>query len=133
MSIFRVFITDLQYNRPPTPHNLYRFSRQRCKSCNETPLCRSVTPHWMSLMSLKNSPFSACFTFGKRKKKRLLVPNLASRGVLDHTNGFAGKKLLHIQRAESVLFVMPRQPSAVSNCSLLTWPMREYKRSITTK
>jgi len=57
-----------------------------------------VRSHHTSLMLLKHCPFRASFTFGKRG---VLVTNLAVRGMLDHTEQFRSKKLLHIQCAVS--------------------------------
>jgi hypothetical protein len=49
----------------------------------------------MSLTLLKYSPFRASFTFGKRKNLAVLC--VVSRGILEHSDQFRSKKLLHIQ------------------------------------
>ena len=94
----KVLITDFRCNCHPTPHNAETVdtgSRNRAGS-PAVPFSSSATPGWMSLMSLLG-PVSP--SVREEKSGGAKSGGWGGGGLLDHTDRFGSKKLLHIQRA----------------------------------
>ena len=112
---------------------LYRSSKAHLKSCYGNPCSSSVTPLWMSLMSLKCSASRASFTFGWRGGGGLPMPNVVSRGMLDHTVHFRTTNYFTFMAQWAGALICNSSQLLFRNCSFPTWRIRAYRRSIISK